>query len=266
MDNNLIKLFGSDEYQKFIIMNDKKFSQVFKFNDIGGKANILEPTKNNFIQGFSLIKEEWSEILKAIKEKNLEEIIDGLADLLYVIYGYLCIYKKEYNKVISRSTCKSYNHFRPICVINTFFGDQGLEDLINVTTDMNYLNKTIEKIFELVILCIYDIAEYLDTDLDQVFDCVHNANMTKFCNDLEIAINTVLYYKDHPELGYLEPFHYFDSNYSLWVVKNRTTGKILKSVEWKQENNLSRFCKLDNNEISKRLEDLYIYCKNDFGL
>ena len=36
---------------------------------------------------YNLIKEELDEFEKALKEKNLEEVADALADLLYVTYG-----------------------------------------------------------------------------------------------------------------------------------------------------------------------------------
>ena len=45
------------------------------------------PDKRTINLRFDLIKEELNELEQAMKEKNLKEVADALADILYVTYG-----------------------------------------------------------------------------------------------------------------------------------------------------------------------------------
>ena len=47
---------------------------------------------------FDLIKEEVSELEKAMKEKDLKEVADALTDILYVTYGAGCAYGIDLDK------------------------------------------------------------------------------------------------------------------------------------------------------------------------
>ena len=56
------------------------------------------PDKRTMNLRFDLIKEELNELEQAMKEKNLKEVADALADILYVTYGAGCAYGVDLDK------------------------------------------------------------------------------------------------------------------------------------------------------------------------
>ena len=56
------------------------------------------PDKRTMNLRFDLIKEELNELEQAMKEKNLKEVADALADILYVTYGAGCAYGIDLDK------------------------------------------------------------------------------------------------------------------------------------------------------------------------
>ena len=62
----------------------KTFMQIFG-QEVKIKAEF--PKKKIIKLRYDLIKEEFNELQKAIKTKNLKEIADALTDILYVTYG-----------------------------------------------------------------------------------------------------------------------------------------------------------------------------------
>jgi|TARA_B100000959_G_scaffold111717_1_gene117845 predicted HAD superfamily Cof-like phosphohydrolase len=66
------------------------FTSVKKFMEIFGqevKAKAEFPSDKIVKLRYNLIKEELDEFEKALKDKNLKEVADALADILYVTYG-----------------------------------------------------------------------------------------------------------------------------------------------------------------------------------
>ncbi len=66
------------------------FTSVKKFMEIFGqevKAKAEFPSDKIVKLRHNLIKEELDEFEKALKDKNLKEVADALADILYVTYG-----------------------------------------------------------------------------------------------------------------------------------------------------------------------------------
>jgi predicted HAD superfamily Cof-like phosphohydrolase len=56
------------------------------------------PDKRTMNLRFDLIKEELNELEQAMKEKDLKEVADALADILYVTYGAGCAYGIDLDK------------------------------------------------------------------------------------------------------------------------------------------------------------------------
>jgi predicted HAD superfamily Cof-like phosphohydrolase len=70
------------------------FEKVLEFNKAFGVKTNTEPQLDIFDKDpklvqlkLDLILEEVDEFKQAIKEKNFTEIVDGLTDILYVVYG-----------------------------------------------------------------------------------------------------------------------------------------------------------------------------------
>ena len=149
------------------------FEKVREFHEVFGLDINDEPYKDVFDKDPKLVNlrknliiEEVEELLEAIKNKDMKETLDALADILYVTYG---------------------------CSLS--FG----------------------------------------CDLDNAFDLVHQSNMSKLCVSEEEAIKTVTWYKKEYMIGnhkYDSPTYRKASNNKYWIVYNKSTGKILKSINY----------------------------------
>ncbi len=62
--------------------------------------------------------------------------------------------------------------------------------------------------------------------LQKCFDEVHSSNMSKFCNSLEEAEDTVKAYKDKGEEVYYKEVE------DKWVIYDKTTNKVKKSINY----------------------------------
>uniref|UniRef100_A0A6C0CB28 Phosphoribosyl-ATP pyrophosphohydrolase n=1 Tax=viral metagenome TaxID=1070528 RepID=A0A6C0CB28_9ZZZZ len=129
-------------------------------------------------QCMKLIREEMKELEAAVKDKDITEVVDGLGDILYVVYG---------------------------------------------------------------------MAARMGFDIDYGFNLIHENNMSKLCTSEEQAQQTVQKYKDEYDAAQLlisegrSNMQVYDSpTYRQapdgvhWVVYNKTTNKVLKSIAWKQ--------------------------------
>jgi len=152
------------------LTNFKKVAN--EFNDAFGVITNISPqhclfdTDQKLVQyRLSLINEEVDELKDAISKKDLNETIDALTDILYVVYG-------------------AY----------TAFG----------------------------------------VDADKAFDLVHKSNMSKLCKTEEEAIKTVESYKN--DSRYDSPSYRLSPDGSYYVVYNKSTNKILKSIEYNAVN------------------------------
>lgn len=150
------------------------FEKVSEFNKTAGVERIDKPSEQVFETHpkmietcLSLIREEVSELETAVKEHDITETRDALADILYVVYG---------------------------------------------------------------------MAFRLGIDVDTDFYLVHESNMSKFCISEEEAQETVYNYESLYKQGkspYPSPAYRFEHTTGKWVVFEKTTGKILKNINYK---------------------------------
>ncbi len=87
-----------------------------------------------------------------------------------------------------------------------------------------------------ILYVVYGMGAAFGLDLDRGMGLVHDSNMTKVCSTEEEAINTVEWYKKQYAEGKLA---YDSATYrpsvcgNKWVVYNKSTGKILKNINYK---------------------------------
>lgn len=82
-----------------------------------------------------------------------------------------------------------------------------------------------------ILYVVYGMGASIGIDLDKSFDIVHKSNMTKLCRSEEEAKKTVEYYEVNKEkLGYDSPDYRLSDDGKYYVVYNRSTMKILKSI------------------------------------
>jgi predicted HAD superfamily Cof-like phosphohydrolase len=157
-------------YQKVKEFNE--CADVDRYNSLSSdetpEKNVFTEKKDLLKLRMDLIREEMRELEEAVEQKNIVEVRDALADILYVVYG--------------------------------------MQDTLGIDGDNDY-------------------------------SIVHNSNMSKFCISEEEATKTVHSYQERynkGEVPYDSPYTHFLKNQNKWVVKNRSTGKVLKSINYTQ--------------------------------
>ena len=150
--------------------NPTNFEKVQEFSRVFGVPTHNTPQTDIFTKDpaltklrLDLVTEECQELVDAVKEHNFTEVVDALADILYVVYG---------------------------------------------------------------------AASSFGVDLDKAFDIVHRSNMSKVCKSEEEAQRTVTWYTTHMADTYPTPSYRRSDCGRYWVVFNKDSGKILKSVAY----------------------------------
>lgn len=222
------------DYQKVV-----EFNKAFDF-----------PQFNDFTDKFtlnlrlSLIEEELGELTEAYNNKDHVEEQDACADILYVAYGMAWTYKKdsdEYFKCyksdhaltlfqnINKKFIKIKDKFEILNLLN-----QNFEKLKNECTNNNNDDWLIS-LYKLIIL-VYEFQVVAGYDSDRIFTIVHESNMSKLCTSEAEAKLTVEKYEKDFMAGkslYDSPY-YYPLDTGLYVVKNKSTGKALKSINYRQ--------------------------------
>ena len=158
------------------------FKKVREFNRVFGVPEHSTPqldiSKSNpelTKLRMDLITEECREFVEAVDNHDFTEMVDALADILYVVYG-----------------------------AGASFG----------------------------------------VDLNKAFDIVHKSNMSKVCKTEEEAQETVEWYRENKLDVYDSPAYRKSGDY--WVVYNKSSGKVLKSINYQRVNFKMSSLQIDN--------------------
>lgn len=91
-----------------------------------------------------------------------------------------------------------------------------------------------------ILYVVHGMASAMGVDLDRAFDIVHKSNMSKLCNSEEEAQLTVKHYQDNvATLHYDSPSFrpvVLSNGETKFVVYNKSTGKILKNINYTPAN------------------------------
>lgn len=88
-----------------------------------------------------------------------------------------------------------------------------------------------------ILYVVYGMGCRIGLDMNTLFDEVHENNMSKLCKSESEAIDTVEYYvKNKEKLRYDSPTYRQAPDLVHWVVYNKSTNKVLKSINWKPVN------------------------------
>jgi len=199
-------------------INDEPYKDVFDKN----------PKLVNF--RMQLIDEEVEELREAIKNKDEIETIDALADILYVVYGAGISFGLNLDTIIRPNKSDMVNFANSIMHLL----DTEVDKLRKAIKHKN-MDET-ENALENILYVVYCIGLLLGYQMDNAFDLVHQSNMSKVCVSEEEAIKTVNWYKKEYANGnykYDSPTYRKASNNKYWIVYNKSTGKILKSINYK---------------------------------
>jgi len=240
-------LFGVINYE-YNPENTCTFTELF--DNSSSKFN-----SNQFNLRFNLIKEEVEELCEAYKNLDYIEVVDALCDILYVVAGAKVYFNLPNLEINSKIKNFSFDHFSEeivteeikilmlnkkisdkIILINEFqktlkllTNDLLTIDSLNLQNDIIFYNLTLDSIVEEV----FTIAFMMKINLIKLFQIVHDSNMSKICNNDQLAIDTVEWYKQN-EKRYKNPsYKEIDyNNNKYFVVFDDDTKKILKSIKY----------------------------------
>lgn len=101
-----------------------------------------------------------------------------------------------------------------------------LEDAVN----KHDIKETIDALSDILVV-VYGMGASLGINLDETMHLVNESNMSKSCKTEEEAIESVEWYlKNEPR--YDTPSYKKSDDGKYWIVYNKSTNKILKSIKW----------------------------------
>ena len=107
-----------------------------------------------------------------------------------------------------------------------------MRELEGAIKNKDYI-ETIDALGDLLYV-IYGFGASIGTNMDKAFDIIHESNLSKLCKTEKEAQETVKYYEENKEkLGYDSPCYRKSADDNYYVVYNKSTSKILKSINYK---------------------------------
>jgi len=94
--------------------------------------------------------------------------------------------------------------------------------------------ETIDALADLIVV-IGGMACRFGIDLDKASDIVHKSNMSKLCTSEDEAQKTIEWYKEN-DTRYDSPYYELALDGVHYVVRNKSTGKILKNMNYTPAN------------------------------
>lgn len=86
-----------------------------------------------------------------------------------------------------------------------------------------------------ILYVVYGAGQTFGFECDCDFELIHDSNMSKLCSIEEEAKSTVAKYEREFKEGkskYDTPYYYHNEEQDYWIVKNKSTGKVLKSINY----------------------------------
>lgn len=242
------------------------------FNKVGEFNTLFEHPCNTQVQfdifnfkkvvdlRLKLIEEEFKELTKAINEQNMVEIIDGICDLLYVVYGMMHVFglkycnKEDYCKEYKGDRNKSALTNKHVMLMIEVIGHRYQRIYSNCYsfTNSNYLKKNLEFVnellceiyddLELIVKLSYDLGYSFGFDVNEGFNIVHDSNMSKACKTEDEAKESIESIKK--DGIYKNPTYKLSKDGNFYILLS-DNGKILKSKYYKPADlsklNLSKY-------------------------
>lgn len=235
------------------LRNDTHISQYLKvkeFMDVMGQATpdvYTAPTPALGLLRYDLIRSELydeNELFYSMRRDNVEKVLDGILDVLYVAYGALLAFGIKLDEDYLENTKPfSVDSTRSQGVMCTY-GDYRQYE-VRVESIMEDIERSMmyeqdhglrNDLFDLVLL-MQKIGSAMNFDIASAFDEVHASNMSKACKTEADAQASVLKYEDTEGSG----FAYYMKSGDLYVIHRSSDGKVLKGIDF-FEPDLSKYC------------------------
>lgn len=235
---------------------------VLKSLTLMPKYDIYFSEPSEIKNAVKLILEEYNEYVDAVKKYNLIEMVDALIDISYVVHGMCARMGINFDNIYSslldfkmsklNKECKTQTNFERTAEFNKIFEETyqhvlydgfSLSFLTEIITQFN--NAIEKKNFDNTLNSLLQIEYYvnskmnvLNINMDDAYDIVHKNNMSKLCITEEEAKLTVEKHKQNFD----SPNYRKTTDGKYWIVYNKSTNKILKSINYKPVD-LTEICK-----------------------
>lgn len=158
-------------------------------------------------------------------------------------FNYIKLFKNELSEIKTTPTIKTildkinelYLKLEKECQNETIVFD-GIDNNDNIIT----INKKIVIVSNYIYNLLkytYLLATMYTIDADSDFAIIHDSNMSKLCNTEQDAKDTVADYEIKYKNGkspYDSPYYYELPELKKWIVKNKSSGKALKNIKYKE--------------------------------
>ena len=209
---------------------NKHYDNILEFNE----AFEVETYKgDNFFNNEALVKfrmalitEEVQELKDALATDDLPEIIDALSDILYVSFGALAAFNMG-NRIELDLDYKVLK--QKYARLNIGDIEDSYTFLVESINDKD--KKSVGMHLENLIMYCYEALIHLGIHPGEAFEIVHRSNMSKICVSESEAIETVKSYKN--DIRYDSPAYRESKTPGKWIVYNKSSNKVLKSINYK---------------------------------
>lgn len=221
----------------------EQYNKVVEFMNLANQSTSKEQRAVSYKSAnfrLTLIKEELqgnNELIDSMCKDDRNGVLDGICDVLYVVYGALATYGLTPAPFITKA-CVAYN--KVPTAGTTHYHIRSLNNMLEkyersmLTDDLYELKNSCDNI----IRGVYAIGEIFGLNVVEAFDEVHASNMSKFAftkHDAQAAIEAKVKEdnKDYIGASVVEVGDYY-------AIKRKSDGKILKPTTF-FEPDLSKF-------------------------
>lgn len=192
----------------------KEFHEAFVPDVVLDKPTVLSEERHEL--RMRLIREEWVETLKAIRDDDKEQILDGLCDLIYVLLGYAVEIGYEFDFSLSKES-DNYGFVE--------FEMVGF-DSIETAYYLADFDGVVFGLDEALCITLVYALQYFGS-FPQAFAEVHRSNMAKLWTTKEVA-----------NYGFPKTHRYTfkESSKKGYHIAMRPDGKIMKPPSWTPPN------------------------------
>lgn len=226
-----------------------QFNSVVEFMKVAGQtvnSTFTEPSTKVGNFRLALIKEEMTganELFDGIANDDLNGILDGICDVLYVAYGALATFGIE-PAVYDIPTHSNHSSVLPMSTAHTMM--KYITDSYEKTTRGLLMGdmRTIQSGLNSMIYNTVDLALQHGFDLNGAFQEVHASNMSKFCTSSRACAESIYFRQAEGKADYdgAEGHEVKVGDTSYFVIRRAKDGKVLKGMDF-FEPDLSKFIK-----------------------
>jgi len=106
-----------------------------------------------------------------------------------------------------------------------------MKELEHAVSQKDYV-ETVDALGD-ILYVVYGMGASIGINMDKAFRLIHDSNMSKLCKTEDDAKQTVIWYENAFKTGeqpYDSPAYRKSQDGAFWVVFNKSSGKILKSI------------------------------------